>query len=57
MYRFVAVLAAEKLYQDYTLTTHNQGGHSSRPTPDNAIYQLVARARQDRGASVPGRVQ
>jgi len=40
VYRFVAVLAAEKLYQDYTLTTTNQGGHSSRPTPDNAIYQL-----------------
>ena len=41
VYRFVAVLAAEKLYQDFTLTTVNQGGHSSRPTPDNAIYQLV----------------
>jgi len=41
VYRFVAVLAAEKLYQDYTLTTTNQGGHSSRPTPDNAIYQLT----------------
>lgn len=41
VYRFVAVLAAEKLYQDYTLTTTNQGGHSSRPTPDNAIYQLA----------------
>jgi acetylornithine deacetylase/succinyl-diaminopimelate desuccinylase-like protein len=40
VYRFVAVLAAEKLYQDFTLTTTNQGGHSSRPTPDNAIYQL-----------------
>jgi len=41
VYRFVAVLAAEKLYQDFTLTTVNQGGHSSRPTPDNAIYQLA----------------
>jgi acetylornithine deacetylase/succinyl-diaminopimelate desuccinylase-like protein len=41
VYRYVAVLAAEKLYQDYTLTTVNQGGHSSRPTPDNAIYQLA----------------
>ena len=28
VYRFVAVLAAEKLYQDYTLPTTNQGGHS-----------------------------
>jgi acetylornithine deacetylase/succinyl-diaminopimelate desuccinylase-like protein len=41
VYRYVAVLAAEKVYQDYTLATTNQGGHSSRPTPDNAIYQLA----------------
>jgi acetylornithine deacetylase/succinyl-diaminopimelate desuccinylase-like protein len=40
VYRFVAVLAAEKLYQDFTLTTVNPGGHSSRPVPENAIYQL-----------------
>src|SRR3954470_6347471 len=40
VYRYVSVLAAEKLYQDYTLTTTNVGGHSSRPMPDNAIYQL-----------------
>ena len=40
-YRYVAVLASEKVYQDFTLSTHNQGGHSSRPTPDNAIYQLA----------------
>ena len=41
VYRYVAVLAAEKLYQDFTLSTANQGGHSARPTPDNAIYQLA----------------
>jgi len=41
VYRYVSVLAAEKVYQDFTLTTVNQGGHSSRPTPDNAIYQLA----------------
>jgi acetylornithine deacetylase/succinyl-diaminopimelate desuccinylase-like protein len=40
VYRFVSVLASEKLYQDFTLQTTNPGGHSSRPTPDNAIYQL-----------------
>lgn len=39
-YRYVAVLAAEKLYQDFTLATSNPGGHSSRPVPANAIYQL-----------------
>jgi acetylornithine deacetylase/succinyl-diaminopimelate desuccinylase-like protein len=40
VYRYNSVLAAEKLYQDFTLTTTNPGGHSSRPTPQNAIYQL-----------------
>jgi acetylornithine deacetylase/succinyl-diaminopimelate desuccinylase-like protein len=41
VYRFVSVLAAEKVYQDFTLSTTNKGGHSARPTPDNAIYQLA----------------
>ena len=41
VYSYVAVLASEKVYQDFTLSTRNQGGHSARPTPDNAIYQLV----------------
>ncbi len=41
VYRYIAVLAAEKLYQDFTLQTVNPGGHSSRPMPDNAIYQLA----------------
>jgi len=41
VYLYVSVLAAEKVYQDFTLSTTNQGGHSSRPTPDNAIYQLA----------------
>jgi acetylornithine deacetylase/succinyl-diaminopimelate desuccinylase-like protein len=31
---------AEKTYADYTFTTHNAGGHSSKPRPDNAIYEL-----------------
>ena len=31
---------AEKTYADYAFTTHNAGGHSSKPRPDNAIYQL-----------------
>jgi acetylornithine deacetylase/succinyl-diaminopimelate desuccinylase-like protein len=33
--------ASEKLYADFQLTVTNPGGHSSRPTPDNAIYQLA----------------
>ena len=34
--------AAEKVYQDFTLEATNPGGHSSRPRPDNAIYQIAA---------------
>lgn len=33
---------AEKVYQTFTLSVHNRGGHSSRPRPDNAIYELSA---------------
>jgi acetylornithine deacetylase/succinyl-diaminopimelate desuccinylase-like protein len=33
--------SAEKTYADYTFTARNRGGHSSRPRPDNAIYQLA----------------
>ncbi len=34
------IQTAEKVYQDFTFTATNPGGHSSRPRPDNAIYQL-----------------
>ena len=33
--------AAEKTYQTYYFTARNPGGHSSRPRPDNAIYDLA----------------
>ncbi len=36
-----ALQASEKLYQSYYLTTTNKGGHSSMPTPDNAIARLA----------------
>ncbi len=32
---------AEKTYTDFELTATNPGGHSSRPRPDNAIYELA----------------
>ncbi|MBK5188534.1 MAG: M20/M25/M40 family metallo-hydrolase [Gemmatimonadaceae bacterium] len=35
------VQASEKLYQSYYLTVTNKGGHSSMPTPDNAIATLA----------------
>ena len=33
--------SAEKTYQTYFVTARNRGGHSSRPRPDNAIYDLA----------------
>ena len=33
--------SAEKTYQTYFFTARNRGGHSSRPRPDNAIYDLA----------------
>ena len=34
--------AGEKVYQDFRVEAVNPGGHSSRPRPDNAIYDLAA---------------
>lgn len=36
-----AVQAAEKTFVTFDMTVHNPGGHSSRPRPDNAIYDLA----------------
>jgi acetylornithine deacetylase/succinyl-diaminopimelate desuccinylase-like protein len=36
------VEATEKVYSDFQITAVNAGGHSSRPRPDNAIYELTA---------------
>lgn len=35
------IQAAEKTYVTWELTATNPGGHSSRPRPDNAIYDLA----------------
>ena len=35
------ISVAEKTFQSYFFTTHNPGGHSSRPRADNAIYDLA----------------
>ena len=37
----MTVDATEKLYADFQLSVTNPGGHSSLPTPDNAIYHLA----------------
>ena len=36
-----AVQASEKVYQTYRFEVRNRGGHSSRPSKDNAIYRLA----------------
>jgi len=37
----VDIEASEKMYADFELTATNPGGHSSLPTPDNAIYHVA----------------
>jgi acetylornithine deacetylase/succinyl-diaminopimelate desuccinylase-like protein len=37
----LGVEATEKLYADFRITATNPGGHSSLPTPDNAIYHVA----------------
>jgi acetylornithine deacetylase/succinyl-diaminopimelate desuccinylase-like protein len=37
----LSIETAEKVYLSYTFTVRNRGGHSSLPTPDNAIYRLA----------------
>jgi acetylornithine deacetylase/succinyl-diaminopimelate desuccinylase-like protein len=36
------VQVGEKIYQDFTLVARSPGGHSARPTDDNAIARLAA---------------
>ena len=47
------VQAGEKAYQDFRLTVTNPGGHSSRPRPDNAIYQLADALQKIRAYTFP----
>lgn len=37
----LSMQVGEKHYQDFALEVTNPGGHSSRPVPDNAIYELA----------------
>ena len=36
-----ALQSAEKTYADFTFSSSNRGGHSSKPRADNAIYSLA----------------
>jgi acetylornithine deacetylase/succinyl-diaminopimelate desuccinylase-like protein len=39
--KLLSIQVGEKVYMDYNLEVINPGGHSSRPTKDNAIYHLA----------------
>ena len=48
------IQTSEKMYQSYSFTALNSGGHSSRPRPDNAIYELAgALARLEKHRFAP----
>ena len=47
------IQAAEKTYATWEITVRNPGGHSSRPRPDNAIYDLAAAIRNIEGYRFP----
>jgi acetylornithine deacetylase/succinyl-diaminopimelate desuccinylase-like protein len=35
------IQTSEKIYSDYTIEAHNNGGHSSLPVKENAIYHIA----------------
>lgn len=47
------VQGAEKYSVAFTLTATNPGGHSSRPRPDNAIYDLATALKAVQGYAFP----
>jgi acetylornithine deacetylase/succinyl-diaminopimelate desuccinylase-like protein len=48
-----AVQSGEKTYASFRVTIRNPGGHSSRPRPDNAIYELSEALLRLRGYEFP----
>src|SRR5687768_3943953 len=47
------VQVAEKTYTNFEVTVRNPGGHSARPRPDNAIYDLADVLRNIRSYRFP----
>ena len=45
--------ASEKVYVDYTFESLNAGGHSSVPSPDNAVYHLAGALERLKNFSFP----
>ena len=50
---FAAIQASEKVYADYQFESLNPGGHSSLPSPDNAIYHLAGALMRLRDFTFP----
>jgi len=48
-----AIQTSEKVYADFQLESLNPGGHSSLPSPDNAIYHLAAALTRLQNFSFP----
>jgi acetylornithine deacetylase/succinyl-diaminopimelate desuccinylase-like protein len=48
-----AIQASEKVYVDFQFESLNAGGHSSVPTPDNAIYHLAGALARLQSFSFP----
>ncbi len=51
------IQAGEKVYQDFTLSASDVGGHSSRPNHNNPIVRACGRHREARRLQFPGRAQ
>ncbi|WP_375249742.1 M20/M25/M40 family metallo-hydrolase [Sphingomonas sp.] len=51
--QLLSVQVGEKAAQNFTLTATNPGGHSSAPTPDNAIYELADAIKAVQGYEFP----
>jgi acetylornithine deacetylase/succinyl-diaminopimelate desuccinylase-like protein len=47
---------SEKVYADFLLESKNKGGHSSLPSPDNAIYHLAAALTRLQNFDFPVRI-
>ena len=51
--QLLAMQIGEKATQNYRVETTNPGGHSSRPVPDNAIYELADALKRVQGYEFP----
>jgi acetylornithine deacetylase/succinyl-diaminopimelate desuccinylase-like protein len=51
--QLLTVQVGEKAAQNFTFTATNPGGHSSTPTPDNAIYELADAVKAVQGHEFP----